>query len=483
MTSHAGDRTGPTELDPAHMPRLGDGPWGGPAAGHLLRADGPVPQDGPAPHTIPPAPGPGLRERVLHQYWAVCYAVTSMLTAVVALVVAGVAIGGFFSLPGLGVGLLLLSPALWGAWLLAGLERHRVAAFLGVDIGRRPDSTAPTWRRVLGLDEQRLRALGWVGIHGLWGLFCGAVTLFLLARGLLLATLPLWGWATDGVSLVGPVRVTGMVGMTMAWLLGVVVLVCLPWVARGLSSVDVALARWLIGTDAQAQLRAMSDRVDTLTTTREGTLDSVEAERRRIERDLHDGPQQRLVSIAMSLGLARDALDRDPDDPAAARTVRGLLDEAHASSKEAIIEMRQVARGIVPPILTDRGLDAAVSALAVRSPVPVSVSSRLPGTRLDPTVEAIAYFSVSEALTNVAKHAGATRATVELARANSLTGELLAITVTDDGQGGAVVGGGSGLTGLQQRVAAVDGHLHVHSPVGSGTTVAITLPLRERIGS
>ena len=180
----------------------------------------------------------------------------------------------------------------------------------------------------------------------------------------------------------------------------------------------------------------------------------------------------------MNLGLARDALERSPDDPASARLVRDLLDEAHSSSKEAITEMRQVARGIVPPILADRGLDAAVSALADRSPVPVSVASRLPAGRLEPTTEAIAYFCVSEALTNVAKHSGATRASIEMGTARGLDGDLLAITITDDGRGGAVVGAGSGLTGLRQRVAAVDGEVHVHSPVGTGTTVAITLPLR-----
>lgn len=478
MTSHTGDRAGPADLDPAQLPRLGQGPWGA----HSTPGGWPAP-DGRST-TIPSDTPPATRERLLdvllRQCWTICYTITGLLTAIAALTLAGLAVAGFFSLPGLGVGLLLLVPALWGSWLLGRAERHRIAAFLGVDIGHRPESAAPRWRRFLGLDEQRLRSLGWVGIHGLWGLFCGVVTLVLLTRGLLLGTLPLWGWMTEGVTVIGPLRATTTVEMTVAWLLGVAVLVALPWVARGLSSVDVALARWLIGTDAQAQLQAMTARVDTLTTTREGTLDSVEAERRRIERDLHDGPQQRLVSIAMTLGLARDALDREPENPGSARTVRALLDEAHASSKEAITEMRQVARGIVPPILTDRGLDAAVSALAVRSAVPVSVRTRLPEGRLDPTVEAIAYFSVSEALTNVAKHSRATRATVDLSTSHGRQGEQVVITVTDDGVGGALIGAGSGLTGLRQRVAAVDGQLDVLSTEGSGTTVAITLPLRER---
>ncbi|PZU49043.1 MAG: histidine kinase [Arsenicicoccus sp.] len=473
MTSHPMPTQGHRDLDPGRMPRLVGGP----------RDE--VEDDTPDLHRHPgPRTGPGPRgavaRRLLEHWWTVCYLVTSIFTAIAALVLAGVAIGGAFAMLGVGVGVLLLVPAIWGAYGLSVLERHRIAAFLGIEIGERGPSVAPTWRRWLGLDEKRLRALGWVGLHGLWGLIASVLTVALLVQGLILLTLPLWAAFTGGVTVFGALRVESVGGMTLAWLIGVVLVVGMPWIARGLASVDVVLARWLLGEDTQAQLQQMSERVDTLTTTREDTLDSVEAERRRIERDLHDGPQQRLVSVAMTLGLARDALDRDPDSPEAALRVRELLDEAHSSSKEAIIEMRQVARGIVPPILTDRGLDAAVSALAARSPVPVTVTSRLPQGRLDPTTEAIAYFSVSEALTNVAKHSGATRAGVELGTARGLTGDLLAITVTDDGSGGAVVGGGSGLTGLRQRVGAVDGQLHVHSPVGTGTTVAITLPLRPR---
>lgn len=471
MSSLAMEPDGPRDLEPASMPRL----VGDPAGERRLL---PV-EDSTVPTS---SPRDGIVGCLLNGWWTVCYVITGLFTAVFAITLAGVAIGGFAALLGMGAGVLLLVPALWGSFALARLERHRIGAFLGVDIGERAPSTAPTWRRVLGFDEKRLRALAWASLHGLWGLISSSLALVLLVNGLLLATMPLWAWVGEGVSVMGWFRVTSTLGMTLTWLVGVALVLGTPWIARGLASVDVVLARWLIGEDPQAQLRQMSERVDTLTTTREDTLDSVEAERRRIERDLHDGPQQRLVSIAMSLGLARDALDRDSDDadPQTARRVRELLDEAHSSSKEAITEMRQVARGIVPPILTDRGLDAAVSALAARSPVPVTVTNRLPEGRLDPTIEAIAYFSVSEALTNIAKHAQAQRATVELATARGLTGDLLAITITDDGEGGAVVGGGSGLTGLRQRVGAVDGQLHVHSPVGTGTTVAITLPLRER---
>lgn len=434
------------------------------------------PQAGPTSWT---GPATSWGERATGAMWAVAYIVTNLFTAIAAMVLVSLALGGFFSLPALGVGIVLLSPAIWGAWGLSRGERHRIAAFLGVDIGEPAGSQAPQWQRLLGLDQPRLKALGWAGIHSLWGLFSATALLIVASHALILLSTPLWAWSVPQVRVLWGIPVTtGPLSLTLLFAAGLLATLFLPAAARGLAGVDVALARWLIGSDPQTQLRAMSQRVQTLTTTRTETLDSVEAERRRIERDLHDGPQQRLVSVAMNLGLARDALERSPDDPASARLVRDLLDEAHSSSKEAITEMRQVARGIVPPILADRGLDAAVSALTDRSPVPVTVASRLPAGRLEPTTEAIAYFCVSEALTNVAKHSGATRASIEMGTARGLDGDLLAITITDDGRGGAVVGAGSGLTGLRQRVAAVDGEVHVHSPVDTGTTVAITLPLR-----
>lgn len=465
---------GPLQGPPA-LPRLT-----GPAEGWDGHDDPPSdPADGAGTEGPPRAASPtSWGGRSVTALWSVAYVLTGLFTAIAAIVLVSVALGGFFSLPALGVGVLLLTPAIWGAWGLARGERHRIAAFLGVDIGEPAPSTAPQWLRTVGLDQPRLKALGWAGLHALWGLVSATLLLALASQALTLATLPLWAWTVPQVRVLWLVPVsTGAWSLSILCGIGLLLVLLLPAAARGLASVDVALARWLIGSDPQTQLRAMSQRVQTLTTTRTETLDSVEAERRRIERDLHDGPQQRLVSVAMNLGLARDELDRNPDDPAAARLVRDLLDEAHASSKEAITEMRQVARGIVPPILADRGLDAAVSALADRSPVPVTVVSRLPARRLEPTLEAIAYFCVSEALTNVAKHSGASRATVELGTARGLDGDLLAVTITDDGDGGAVVGAGTGLTGLRQRVTAVDGQVHVHSPVGTGTTVAITLPL------
>ena len=219
------------------------------------------------------------------------------------------------------------------------------------------------------------------------------------------------------------------------------------------------MARLLLEPGERERLSA---RVDTLEETRAGMVAAADAERRRIERDLHDGAQQRLVSLAMTLGRAKVA-----EDPA---HTRRLVDEAHGEAKEALIELRNLARGIHPGVLTDLGLDAAVSALAARCPVPVAVDVDLP-RRAGPGIEAIAYFVVAEALTNVAKHADATRAWLTA----EFQGDRLVVEILDNGRGGADPAG-SGLAGLRDRVRAVDGDLTLASPPGHGTTLRVELP-------
>jgi signal transduction histidine kinase len=225
------------------------------------------------------------------------------------------------------------------------------------------------------------------------------------------------------------------------------------------AAVQVAMARLLLEPGANERLTA---RVDTLEQTRAGMVAAADAERRRIERDLHDGAQQRLVALALTLGRAKAS-----EDP---HMSKRLLDEAHGEAKEALVELRNLARGIHPAVLTDRGLDAAVSALAARCPVPVAVDVDLP-RRAGPAIEAIAYFVVAEALTNVAKHSGASRAWLTA----SLEGPDLVVEVLDDGHGGANPHGG-GLSGLRDRVRAVDGLLTLTSPPGGGTTLRVELP-------
>jgi signal transduction histidine kinase len=212
-----------------------------------------------------------------------------------------------------------------------------------------------------------------------------------------------------------------------------------------------------------AELRA---RIEELRASRARIVSAADEERRRLERDLHDGAQQRLVALVLNLRLARNS-----DDPVA---VRELLDDAIEELTEATAELRELARGIHPAILTDRGLDAAVTALASRATVPVEIQ-RVPEERLDAPVESTAYFVVAEALTNVARYSQASHAEVEIGRANG----TLVVEVRDDGVGGADPGRGSGLRGLADRVAAVDGRLVVKSEPGGGTTVHAEIPCAQ----
>jgi signal transduction histidine kinase len=250
--------------------------------------------------------------------------------------------------------------------------------------------------------------------------------------------------------------------LTALTALGIAVLLAAPWLAGSLADLDAAAARALLGPSRTQEL---AWRVDTLTESREGVLGAADDERRRIERDLHDGTQQRLVSLAMNLGMARSTL-ADAPEPA-----RRAVEEAHEEAKHALSELRGFIRGLHPAVLDDRGLDAALSGVAARAPLPVHVTVSLT-RRCSPTVEAVAYFVVSEALTNVARHAHATRARVAVDE----VGGKVRVTVSDDGVGGADPARGSGLRGLRQRVASVDGTLTVASPGGGPTVIMAELP-------
>jgi signal transduction histidine kinase len=214
---------------------------------------------------------------------------------------------------------------------------------------------------------------------------------------------------------------------------------------------------------------ALQARITELTQTRAGVLEATDAERRRIERDLHDGAQQYLVSLAMNLGRAKAKFDTDP------AAARDLLDHAHEDAKESITALRHVVQGLHPPVLTDRGLDAAMSTLAARSPVPVRLDVDLPH-RVAATVESVAYFVVSEALTNAARHADASRITVVVRG----RGPAITVVIADDGRGGAAERAGGGLRGLRDRVAAIDGVVSVASPPGGGTTITMEVPDARR---
>ena len=248
----------------------------------------------------------------------------------------------------------------------------------------------------------------------------------------------------------------------VAALTGFAVLLLIPPLVRALTGLDAALGQRMLGPDRAEILAA---EVDRLAQSRAQAIDAGDIERHRIERDLHDGVQPRLVSLAMQIDRARARLDRDPS------AADELLRLAHVDAKGAIADLRSIARGIHPAILDERGLDAALSALVAGSAVPVTVSVRL-SRRPGRSQEAAAYFTAAEAIANLAKHASASQAAL---RITDETGDLV-VQVTDDGRGGAMVTPGGGLAGMAGRLTAVDGGLSVDSPPGGPTTVTAVIP-------
>jgi signal transduction histidine kinase len=285
-------------------------------------------------------------------------------------------------------------------------------------------------------------------------------------------------WAVIALLLVLPSRIRPIAPGFTSWVFGAgvlstgteviaaatgfVLLLLFAPLVRGLAGLDAAVGQRMLGPD---RAEILAGEVDRLAQSRALALDAGDIERHRIERDLHDGVQPRLVSLAMQIDRARARMDRDP---AAADE---LLRRAHADAKGAIADLRSIARGIHPAILDERGLDAALSALVAGAPVPVAVSVRL-SRRPGRSQEAVAYFAAAEAITNLAKHARAAHATL---RISDETSELI-VQVTDDGRGGAVIVPGGGLAGIAGRLAAVDGSLTVHSPPGGPTTVTAVIP-------
>jgi len=259
--------------------------------------------------------------------------------------------------------------------------------------------------------------------------------------------------------------VNGTVGLGLA-IIGIVESVLdliFWWLPPGMAlRVHAAIGRSLLSVSEKSRLAL---RVEQLTESRAETVDTQAAELRRIERDLHDGAQARLVALGMSLAIAEQQLERDPEG------ARALLSEARSASSDALAELRDLVRGIHPPVLADRGLDGAVQALALAAPMPVEVSIELP-SRLPAPLESAAYFAVAEVLTNVVKHAHAHHAWIRLRQ----VGDELSISVRDDGVGGANPGGGSGLRGIERRLSAFDGTLAVESPSGGPTEVVMVLP-------
>ncbi|MFF9008879.1 sensor histidine kinase [Streptomyces goshikiensis] len=308
-------------------------------------------------------------------------------------------------------------------------------------------------------------------IHFPWAVFTFSLALVFWVYGWAMLLYPLWFWVfptyTDqpGLELFEnddrSFYLDGPAEIAAACLIGLAFTLITPWVVRALTTVDRVLVAGLLGPSRLAH------RVSELESNRGVVVDTAAADLRRIERDLHDGAQARLVALAMDLGLAKEKLTEDP------RAAARMVDEAHGEVKIALQELRDLARGIHPAVLTDRGLDAALSSVASRCAVPVRVAVELPG-RPAAAIEGIAYFTVSELLQNISKHAGARSASVDVWK----SGDRLLIQVTDDGRGGADARQGGGLAGLTERLDAVDGVLVVDSPAAGGTTVTAELPWR-----
>ncbi|AQT73882.1 MULTISPECIES: sensor histidine kinase [Streptomyces] len=366
----------------------------------------------------------------------IAHLVTNLPEAILGFVYAVVMVSTAGGLSVTAIGLPLLAVGLFLSRQWGRLERARARMLLGVRVEEPTPLPGP--RRSGGFFPWL-----WTGIKDPVG---WRTVLYQLIR------LP-WGVLTFTVVLAG---------LFVLWPV-------LPYLVRLLANADRAMVRGLLSPSDDLERR-----IAELESDRGVVVDTAAADLRRIERDLHDGAQARLVALAMGLGLAKEKLLEDPEGAAA------MVDEAHGEVKLALQELRDLARGIHPAVLTDRGLDAALSSVAARCVVPVKVLVDLPpGQEARPAeaIEGIAYFVVSELLQNVSKHARARGATVEVWRAEA----RLMIRVSDDGRGGADTTGGSGLAGLAERLDAVDGVLVVDSPEGEGTVVTAELPWRDRV--
>ena len=391
-----------------------------------------------------------LRPAVRYLYGSHAWTLSIHAAVDVAVALACVAVLVLVFLPWLAIAavvapliVLRLSPPIHRPWtrlavrlgnLLARLERSRIRRTLGVDVAE----PAASLRGGPLLAYACLR----------------------VSVGLLLALLVVVGWGVGiGMVLGSLLHPTGLT----TWSLGFTAacLLLTPYLARVGARWDVSTVRGLL---APADSAALNARVQELFESRAGAVEAVDAERRRIERDLHDGVQQRLVALSILLGRAERAADRAPE------RVAPLLRQAHRESLQSLRDLREVSWRIFPSVLDDRGLDAALSGLAGRSSVPVRVTYGL-ADRLPPRVESVAYFVASEAVTNAVKHAAAHAITITVAGGDGTA----TMEVVDDGRGGADMRG-SGLSGLARRVAAVDGRLSVDSPVGGPTVVRAELP-------
>ncbi|WP_078849464.1 sensor histidine kinase [Streptomyces sp. NRRL F-5126] len=422
----------------------------------------------------PRPPGRGLRARLAVRLELLGRSLVLLLASAVAfalLLLWGTAAGLILMGGGLPVTLLATVAVRWFA------DRHRAWAgrWTGEPVAS-PYLPIPqgNWLTRIGAvlrDPATWRDLLWLAVDSVTGWFTAGGTFLVFAAGVFYLLYPLEFALTPAQVFrtpFGPYVHLGSVEASFLMVpLGLALLVLGYAVAVPLARLNAWVIRSLLAPTEQARLRV---RVAQLAASRAETVDSQASELRRIERDLHDGAQARLASLGMSLGLAEQLLAQDP------QAVAGLLAEARESTSAALTELRDLVRGIHPPVLADRGLDGAIQALALGNPVPTTVDVRIPG-RLPAAVESAAYFAVAEALANAVKHAHARRIAIRLEyERTSGGGGRLGILVSDDGRGGASFDGGTGLLGVARRLSAFDGTVGIDSPAGGPTDVRMSLP-------
>jgi signal transduction histidine kinase len=407
-------------------------------------------------------PGALLRQLGLDSVYLLLALPMGILTFTVVVTGWSLALGLLITLIGVPIAMLTIYISRWMAWV----ERHRAALVLGQPIRGvyRPPETGRIIDRIKAMfsDPSTWKDLGWHLLLLPVGIVDFVVVVCAWSVSLGLVSMPLWWWAlpdNDPTEL-GIFQVDSWGHAFLAMAIGIVALPIAAALVRGTAAASGSLSQVVLGPSR----RQLEERVEVLAQTRAGAVDAAAAELQRIERDLHDGAQARLVALALDLGMAEDRFDRDPEG------ARELVEKARAEAKLAMGELRDLARGIRPALLAERGLAEAIGALAARTPLPTTVEVDLDG-RLPAPVELAAYFTVAEALTNAVKHAQAHSAKVRLWRENG----RLRIEVRDDGRGGADPAG-HGLDGLHKRLAALDGTLAIASPNGGPTVLYAEVP-------
>lgn len=353
----------------------------------------------------------------------------------------------------------------------ANLHRSWARSFVGVDIPvpyrKPPVPGAVNYLRTALTDPATWRDLAWLIVNATAGFVMNVVAASLFLYSIFFLIWPFLWWITgsgDGAfnKLFGFIHLSNLLESFITWPLAVLSYFLWSRFGRRLIRANALLTRKLLGP---AESALLTTRVRELSETRAETIDTQAAELRRIERDLHDGAQARLAALSMNLGMAEEMVERDP------ASAQQLLTEARQSAGQALSELRDLVRGIHPPVLADRGLGDAVRALAMAVPLKVDVRIDLPG-RPPAAAESAAYFAVAEALANLTKHSAATTAWIQV----SYGDRKLHLLIGDDGIGGATVTPGGGLHGIERRLAAFDGTLAVSSPTGGPTTVVMELP-------